>query len=135
MPTKMCTPGMKECGRPGQRASHWVARLARFKGPEVRNTLPVRKLYTDYCGLTGEGVKSVLREVGIFHPQDFGDAMRAYLDMPVGEALKSSDPFIKAFAMVDRRVGKRTLANLELSESEHAPVKAFYKLRLASAHI
>jgi len=61
--------------------------------------------------------------------------MRAYLDMPISDALKSSDPFIKAFALVDRRVGRRTLAALELSESEHTLVKAFYELRLASVHI
>jgi hypothetical protein len=80
-------------------------------------------------------VKSVLREVEIFHPKDFGDAMRAYLDMPVSGALKSSDPFIKASALVGRRVGRRTLATLELSESGYALVRAFYELRLASAHI
>lgn len=87
------------------------------------------------CGLTGEAVNSVLREVEIFHPKDFGDATRAYLDMPVRDALKSPDPFIKAFAIVDRRVGSRTLKELELSKTEHTPVKAFYELRLASAHI
>jgi hypothetical protein len=92
-------------------------------------------VYAYYCGLTGDGVKSVLREVEIFHPKDFGDAMRAYLDMPVRDALKSSDPFIKAFALVDRRVGRKTLEKLELSDSEHKLVKTFYELRLASAHI
>src|SRR5215212_3496380 len=73
------------------------------------------RVFAYYCGLTLEGAKSALREVEIFHPTDFGDAMRSYLDMPVADALKSSDPFIKAFAAVDRRVGRRTLAGLELS--------------------
>jgi hypothetical protein len=91
--------------------------------------------YAYYCGLRGESVKSVLREVEIFHPKDFGEAMRAYLDMPIGEALKSSDPFIKAFAIVDRRVGKRTLGKIELADGEHMLVRSFYELRLASAHI
>jgi hypothetical protein len=82
-----------------------------------------------HSGLRGESLKSALREAEIFHPKDFGDAMRAYLDMPVGDALTSTDPFIKAFAMVDRRVGRRTFAKLRLSEPEHELVKAFYEAR------
>jgi hypothetical protein len=85
-------------------------------------------------GLKRDEVSSVLRRTEIQGPRDFGDAMRAYLDMPVDEALKSSDPIVRAFAIVDRRVGKRTFANLDLSDSDHALVNAFYALR-ASAHM
>jgi hypothetical protein len=92
------------------------------------------RVYAYYCGLSLEGAKSALREVEIFHPTDFGNAMRDYLDLPLSRALKSSDPFIKAFALVDRRLGKRTLERLELSDSEHALVKEFHELRLAAAH-
>lgn len=84
-------------------------------------------------GLHGEQVKQLLREKEIHTPKDFGDAMRAYLDMPIGEALESSDPLVKAFALVDRRSGKRTLGKLTISDTEHMLVKAFYTLRLASA--
>jgi hypothetical protein len=87
------------------------------------------------CGLRGESLKSALREEEIFHPKDFGNAMRAYLDMPVGDALKSADPFIKAFALVDRRVGRRTFMKLQLSDSEHELVRVFYELRRTSASI
>ena len=86
-------------------------------------------------GLRGEQVKELLREKEIHRPKDFGDAMRAYLDMPISEAVKSSDPLVKAFALVDRRLGKRRLAKLEITGSEHTLVKVFYELRLASAHI
>lgn len=86
-------------------------------------------------GLRGEQVKKLLREKEIQRPKDFGDAMRAYLDLPITEAVKSSDPLVKAFALVDRRLGKRALAKLEISDSEHTLVKVFYQLRLASAHI
>ena len=61
-----------------------------------------------------------------------GEAMRAYLDLPIDEALKSDNPFIKALAIVDRRVGKRTIEKLEIDNSEHSLVKAFYELRRAS---
>jgi hypothetical protein len=84
-----------------------------------------------YAGLWGEQVKSHLIEKEIHSPRNFGDAMRVYLDSPIHEALQSSDPLVKAFAIVDRRVGKRTLSKLEISDSEHSLVKAFYELRCA----
>lgn len=89
--------------------------------------------YAYFSGLRGDEIKSALVDAGIHSPRDFGCAMRAYLDMAVDEALKSPDPIVRAFAIVDRRVGKRTLAKLNLSDCEHALVKAFYDLRRASA--
>ncbi|HEX6186459.1 MAG TPA: hypothetical protein VFZ40_00150 [Pyrinomonadaceae bacterium] len=91
--------------------------------------------YAYFDGLRGDEIKSTLADANIHSPQDFGSAMRAYLDMPVDEALKSSDPIVRAFAIVDRRVGKRTLAKLNLSSSDHSLIKAFYDLRCRSAHI
>jgi hypothetical protein len=92
------------------------------------------KAKAHHGGLRGEQVKSLLREEEIHGPKGFGDPMRAYLDMPIGEALKSTDPLIKAFAFIDRRVGKKKLETLEISGQEHTLVKAFYALRLGSAH-
>ena len=77
----------------------------------------------------------VLRRREIHEPQHMGEAMRAYLDLPIDEALKSDNPFIKALSIVDRRVGKRTIEKLQIDNSEHSLVKAFYELRCASAHI
>ena len=87
-----------------------------------------------YSGLRGKEITSALAEVGIHSPQDFGSAMRAYLDTPISKALKSSNPIVRAFAIVDRRVGKKALAKLDLSDCDHVLVKAFYDLR-ASTHI
>jgi hypothetical protein len=78
---------------------------------------------------TLEEAKVSLNEKEIHRPEEFGDSMRNYLDMPIEEALRSSNPFIKAFALVDRRTGKRTIQNLAISDSEHTLVKAFYNLR------
>ncbi len=86
-----------------------------------------RQAYHD--GLEGTQLKEVLREKEIHKPEDFGNAMRAYLDMPIENALTSADPLIRAFSIVDRRLGKRTLEKLEISDSEHTLVKAFYQLR------
>lgn len=82
-----------------------------------------------YDGLSGSELKDDLRDREIHAPTDFGNAMRSYLDMPIEDALASPDPLIRAFSIVDRRLGKRVLENLEISESEHTLVKAFYELR------
>jgi hypothetical protein len=75
-------------------------------------------------------VKNHLQANEIHNPPDFGNAMRLYLDMPIAEALNSSNPIIKALAIIDRRTGKRTLESLEINESAHSLVKDFYKLRI-----
>ena len=80
-------------------------------------------------GLNLKEAKAVLNQNEIHPPVEFGEAVRAYLDMPVNEALQSSNPFIKAFALIDRRTGKRTIQKLEISDSEHTLVKSFYRLR------
>jgi hypothetical protein len=87
-----------------------------------------------HTGLRGAQVKDFMEGKEIHRPKDFGDAMRAYLDMPVNEALESADPLVRAFALVDRRVGRRTLERLEILGSEHMLVKAFFELRRAPAH-
>lgn len=84
------------------------------------------------CGVTGAAIRSILREVEIHDPKDFGNAMRSYLDLSIQDALASPNGLIKAFAIVDRRLGKRLLARLELSRTEHSLVKTFYRLRFQS---
>ena len=85
-------------------------------------------------GLSRNEIKAALAKVEIHGPRDFGDAIRAYLEIPITDALKSPDPIVQAFAIVDRRVGKRRLAKLDLSQSEHTLVNAFYRLRTGSSH-
>jgi hypothetical protein len=63
-------------------------------------------------------------------PQEFGDALRAYVDLPIGAALKSANPFIRALSIVDRRTGKRKLQAMKITDDDHSLVKAFYALRL-----
>lgn len=66
----------------------------------------------------------------IHPPQQLGDAMREYLDLPVRVALHSPNPFLRALAIIDRRVGRRTLEALKIGEREHSVVKRFYALRM-----
>jgi hypothetical protein len=52
------------------------------------------------------------------------------LDKDNKAALVSDDPFIRAFAIIDRRTGKRALEKLTIGENEHSIVKTFYRLRI-----
>lgn len=65
-------------------------------------------------------------------PQQFGDALRAYLDIPVADALNSKDPFIRALAMIDNRVGRERLRKHKPKSDEHSLVRLFYDLRVRS---
>lgn len=79
-------------------------------------------------GLQGDELESALRAVEIHSPRDFGDAIRSYLDMPVADALKSPDPIVQAFAIIDRRIRKRTLVKMKLSDCPHPLVKTFLRI-------
>jgi hypothetical protein len=52
-----------------------------------------------------------------------------YINTPFDEALKSNNPIYKAFAMIDRRLGKRRFDNIKLEVYEHPLVIIFYNLR------
>lgn len=61
----------------------------------------------------------------------FYNAFHAYQSSSIDESLKSDDPIVRLFAIMDKRVGKRTLQKL-LSQIENQPpwLQTFYKLRL-----
>jgi hypothetical protein len=58
--------------------------------------------------------------------------MRAYLEMPIKSALESPNPFIRSLAIIDRRVGKRTLEQMKIGDNEHSLVREFYRLRMST---
>ena len=86
-----------------------------------------------YEGLSQEEVKELLLSNEIHNPKDFGEAMRNYLSLPIREALQSSNPLIRAFAIIDRRIGKRTIKAMKVSDSEHTLIKKFYNLRCSAS--
>lgn len=59
-------------------------------------------------------------------------SFREYLDLDPHAALMSTDPICRTLAMVDRRIGKRTLAALDISNCEHSLVCTLYSLRTGS---
>ena len=60
-------------------------------------------------------------------PQDFGDAMRMYLDLPVRDALRSKNPLVRALSVIDRRAGRRSLRMISLSKDDDPLVRVFLR--------
>lgn len=74
-----------------------------------------------------------LAEKGILSEGDFLLAATDFLQMPIADALDSENYIIKIFAIMDKRVGKRTLQRLANSEEYKSYpdwVRQFYELRL-----
>ncbi|WOI23197.1 hypothetical protein R1T42_01865 [Nonlabens ulvanivorans] len=67
-------------------------------------------------------------EKGEFSKYDFADNAFYFLSFNVQEAIKSYNPIIKALAVVDKRIGKRTLRELKKSEN-HPLIKHLIELR------
>ena len=70
-------------------------------------------------------------EDGVFEIWFVTRAIRAYTQAPIGDSLRSQDPLVRMFAVLDRRVGRRTLEKLA-QELDAQPewLRFFYNLRL-----
>lgn len=67
---------------------------------------------------------------------EFCEALEVYRNKPIKESLNSDNPIIRMFAVLDRRVGKRTLAELkEKQENQPQWLKTFYELRIEAENI
>lgn len=71
----------------------------------------------------------MLHEQGILTRAEFDDALWQSLSLSIDDALRSGDVVIRAFAMLDSRLGKRRLRTMHLSDDEHLLVRHFYDLR------
>ncbi len=72
-------------------------------------------------------------ENGTYSEMDFLEAALSYLNLPIQQALASENPLVRVFAVMDRRLGKRTLqaiADAAAYQSDPAWVRQFYELRL-----
>ena len=69
----------------------------------------------------------------IYH---FTDALREYLQAPVQESIRSENPAVRMFAVLDRRIGKRTLTRLSGTVS-HQPewLQPLYRARFSAENI
>lgn len=69
-----------------------------------------------------------LMEKGEFSKYDFAENAFRFLNLNVQDAIKSENPILKALAVVDKRIGKRTLDELRKSEN-HPMIEYLIELR------
>lgn len=68
-----------------------------------------------------------------YHDMDFLSAATSFLQMPITKALCSDNYIVQIFAILDRRVGKRTLQKIKEEggyQGYPSWVKQFFELRL-----
>ena len=67
---------------------------------------------------------------------EFSEALKAYRTQPIEDSIHSENPIVRMFAIVDRRVGKRTLIKLRDTVGIQPEwLRPFYEIRFASEGI
>jgi hypothetical protein len=66
---------------------------------------------------------------GLFHVDEFMDAIETYPTLPFKTAIASDNPIIRSLSMLDRRLGKRRLRAMEISEHEFGYIRRLHELR------
>ncbi|WP_195989300.1 hypothetical protein [Clostridium sp. D53t1_180928_C8] len=67
---------------------------------------------------------------------EFCDALENYRNKSIQESINSDNPLVRMFAILDRRIGKRTLTNMkEALGNQTEWLKYFYQLRLDSENM
>lgn len=82
-----------------------------------------------------DDAEQILKKCGLIEDYDFLMSLQDYLSLPVADALASDNPIFKALAIIDRRVGRRRLAELEIPEYSHPLVLQMYRLRFEAEGI
>lgn len=71
-----------------------------------------------------------------FDDTDFAQALKEYRSSDIQTSIKSENSVVRMFAVLDRRLGKRTLSELKNTLSEQPEwLRLFYELRLSGEKI
>lgn len=70
----------------------------------------------------------LLASEGIFSTEHFIHALYEFVNLSIAESVNNSDPLIRAFAVVDKRIGKRRLNTL-INQNESIIVKRMLTAR------
>ncbi|NLL29719.1 MAG: hypothetical protein GX258_01410 [Clostridiales bacterium] len=93
-------------------------------------------LYEEENRQVEDTVEEIMIENGHFHVWQFTDALKQYRTNSIQDSLTSSNYLVRMFAIMDRRVGKRTLHKLK-EEMHKLPewLQFFYKLRFEADNL
>ena len=66
---------------------------------------------------------------GIFNSYHLYAPFMKYSSLPIEEAMNNENIIVRAYSMLDRRLGKRRLKKLHFPEETHPLITDFYKIR------
>lgn len=70
-----------------------------------------------------------IMKLGIHETSHITKVLGNYLNTPFEDSLNSNNPIYKAFALIDKRLGKRKFVSIDICDEKHQLVKLFYGLR------
>jgi len=76
-----------------------------------------------------EQAEEMLEQRGVYSRDDFYSALEEYISLSIEAALYSPNTLIRAWAMFDRRLGKRRLSAMRVEQADHLLVQQWYRLR------
>lgn len=82
-----------------------------------------------------ERATELLAQRAVHEPSHLYTVLREYPSLAVADALASPNPLVRALAMLDKRVGQRTLAKIKPAPEDHPLIRKFYELRTGSKTI
>jgi len=84
--------------------------------------------YQELEKLSDDAEKMMMNQ-NMFESYHLYQAFMRYSTLSIEEAINSENVLIRAYAMLDRRLGKRRLTELDLTEDTHPLIADFYKIR------
>lgn len=106
---------------------------------EIKNELNIPKRYWNGKEIVNDDVNREVEDhidelrldEGIFDVWQFTEAVKKFLNSSIKESLYSNNPLVRLLAIVDRRVGKRTLNDVKKTISFQPQwLQYFYNLRM-----
>ncbi|WP_077619510.1 nonribosomal peptide synthetase [Bacillus sinesaloumensis] len=76
-----------------------------------------------------DDVEEILIDQSIFESYHLYSAFLEYGSLSIDEAMESENVIIRAYSMLDRRLGKRRLKKIEITQDTHPFILTFYKIR------
>ena len=76
-----------------------------------------------------DDAEKLMMNQNMFESYHIYQAFMRYSTLSIEEAIHSENVLIRAYAMLDRRLGKRRLTELDLTEDTHPLIADFYKIR------
>jgi hypothetical protein len=77
-----------------------------------------------------------MNERSEYTDDEFCDALEIYRNQQIEDSLYSENPLVRMFAILDRRVGKRTLINQKsMIEAQPTWLQHFYNIRIEAEEL